>query len=64
MYNVLLHVYFHMCVCVCVCVCVCGAHTSQKRASDPLEPELEMVVSYCVGSRNHTWVLWKSSQCS
>lgn len=35
-------------------VCVSGAHTGQKRASDPLEPELEMVVSHCMGSGSQT----------
>ena len=44
-----------MCVCVCVCVCarvcvhVCHIHMcagnkkGQKRASDPMEPELQVV---------------------
>ena len=32
----------------------------QKRASDPLELELQMVVSHHVGVRNCTWVLCKS----
>lgn len=26
--------------------------------------ELQTVVSYCVGARNQTWVLCKSSKCS
>ena len=39
------------------CVGVPGAHRGQKRASDPLELELQMVVSHQVGSRNGTWVL-------
>ena len=32
-------------ICVCVCVCVCGVHGGQKRVSDPLELELQVVVS-------------------
>jgi hypothetical protein len=31
-------------MCVCVCVCVLGAHRYQKKASDPVELELWMVV--------------------
>jgi hypothetical protein len=43
---------------------VSGAHEDQKRASDPLELELQTVVSHHVGSRNQTWVLWRNGQCS
>jgi hypothetical protein len=32
--------------------------------SNPLELELQMAVSYLVGLRNPTGVLWKNSQCS
>ena len=42
---------------------VCSAHGSQKGQSDPLELELQMVVSLYVGAGNQTWVLWKSSLC-
>ena len=31
---------------------------------DPLELELQMVVSHLVGGANQSQVLWKSSQCS
>ena len=31
--------------------------------SDPLELELQIVVSCHVGAGNSTWVFWKSSQC-
>ena len=42
----------------------CSAHGSQKRASNLLEFKLLLVMSYCVGTGNPTWVLWKRSQCS
>lgn len=52
-----------------VCVCVCAtfthdAHRGQKRALDPLDLDLQMVVSHHVHAANLLWVLWKSSQCS
>jgi hypothetical protein len=37
-----------------------GAHKDQKRASDPLELQLQVVV----GAGNHTYILWKSRECS
>jgi hypothetical protein len=40
------------------------AHRNQKRASDLLEQELQMVVSCYVGVGNLLQVLWKSSHCS
>ena len=43
---------------------VCSAHRGQKRASDPLEPELQMVLSCQTGARKQTPVPCKSSQCS
>lgn len=33
-------------------------------SSDPLELEVETTVSWYVGARNCTWVLWESSQWS
>lgn len=36
-----------------------GTQGSQKRASDPLYLELLRVVSYYMGIRNQTWVLYK-----
>jgi hypothetical protein len=30
----------------CMCICMLGAHRCQRRQLDPLELELEMVVSY------------------
>lgn len=52
----------------CLCVSRCTTYVSdasrgQMRGLDPLELEVQMVVS-CVGARNRTLVLWKSSQCS
>lgn len=41
-----------------------GSHGGQKTASDPLEPELQMVMSYCVGAGNQTWVVCKSNKSS
>lgn len=43
-----------LCVCVCVCTCTCvymHTHGVQKRASDPLGLELQVIVSW------PTWVL-------
>lgn len=40
----------------------CSAHTDQKRALEPLELELEMVVSHYVGAGNQTWV-YSPSPC-
>lgn len=33
---------------------VCTAHGGQKKTSDPVELELQMVLSYHVGARNQT----------
>ena len=44
------------------CISVPGALGIQKRASDLLELELQMVVSLYVGAGNSTQVLWKNSQ--
>lgn len=37
---------------------------AQKRASDPLELELQMFASHHTGAEKETWVFWKSSHCS
>lgn len=54
-----------LCLCVCLhtaCVSrICGA---QKRAADPLELELQVVVSCHEDAKNQTQVLWKNIQCS
>lgn len=52
-------------ICVCMCLyttCVLGAYGGQKKASDPLELELQMKKSYHVGCGNLTWVLYKSGK--
>ena len=36
----------------------------QKRVSDPLKLELQVVVSHLVGAGNQTQVLYKSNKCS
>jgi hypothetical protein len=49
--------------CFACTTCLPGAFRSQKRVSDLLELELQMVVSPYVGAWNF-WILWKSSQLS
>ena len=44
-------------------LCVLDACEGQKRASDPLEPELQVIVSHHVNAGDGTGVLCKSSQC-
>jgi hypothetical protein len=49
---------------VCIYV-LCTAYApsasgDQKTVLNPLELELQMVVSHCVGAGNHIQVLWKS----
>jgi hypothetical protein len=48
----------------CMSVHCLHAGRGHKRMSEPLEPELQMVVSCFVDAENQTQVLWKSSQCS
>lgn len=43
-------------------MCVPGACRGQKRVSDPLELELQMVVSHNAGAGNRPWNFWYSSQ--
>lgn len=42
---------FYLSVCLCA-MCVPGTHGGQKRTSDPLELELDMVVSCHASTRN------------
>lgn len=42
---------------------VFGAHSDQKRVSNPLELELQNLVSQHVGARDQAWILCKS-KCS
>lgn len=41
---------------------MCTAQGGQKKEVEPLELELQMVVSH-MGAGNYTLVLWKNSQC-
>lgn len=41
-------------------MCVPGALREQKKASDPLEPELQMIRSRHMGAGSWTQVLYKS----
>jgi hypothetical protein len=43
--------------------CSCSAHRDQKRASDPLGWELQ-IVGHHVGSRHGISICWKSILCS
>lgn len=55
-----------MCLSVCVYVCAPCMYLvprSQKRAKDPLELELEIVVSCHLGAVNQTWILSVISKC-
>lgn len=53
--------YLHFCL---YTLCVLGALGGQKSVSNPLELELNMIMSGHVGSGNQTWFLWKSNQCA
>ena len=59
-------IYLFICVSVCpyVCMCVPAGHRDQKKAPDPLDPELQMVVNCHVSVGNRTPVLCKSNECS
>jgi hypothetical protein len=50
-----------MCMGVLFALHAWNACRGQRKESDPLEPELRMVVSCLVGAGNQTWVLWKSN---
>ena len=43
--------------CVPIHHCVPGALGGQKKASDPLELEGQIIVSHYVGAENRTWLL-------
>ena len=43
---------------------LCSTRRGQKRTSEPLELELQMVVTHPVGAGKQTQVLQKSSKCS
>jgi hypothetical protein len=44
-------------------ISVPGAQRGQKKVSDALELELQVVVSYYVDSGNQTWVFCKDKRC-
>lgn len=43
-------------------ICVPGAREGQKRGSNPLEMELQVIVSYHVGCENWTYILCNSNK--
>jgi hypothetical protein len=54
-----------VCVCVCVCACAHCVHACRgQKELDPLEPELQTVVSGQVHSGNWSWVHLKSRMYS
>lgn len=45
---------------MCLCgVCMSDIHGDQKRALDPPELQLQMILSLQVGAENQTQVLWE-----
>jgi hypothetical protein len=56
--------YFMWFVCMYYVPFAFSDHRDQKRASDPLELELEMVMSHHTGAGNLSDILWESTQCS
>lgn len=51
-FSYFMYMSFLMHVCACVCVHVPAVHRGQKRCSNPLELEVQMVVSYTVSAEN------------
>lgn len=60
-FKMILWYYVYLPVCLCTTY-VPGMHGDQK-SINPLEMELQMVVSHGVCAENQTPVLWNSSQC-
>lgn len=52
-----------MCMCLGKCTEVHMSWETQKRVLDPLELELQKIVSRHIGAKNQTQVLCKSSRC-
>ena len=50
--------------CVSVSICIPSACGGQKKALDPLELELQMVVSCHADSGDEMWILFKNSKYS
>ena len=53
----------YLCECMCA-TCMSGACRGQKRASDPLEVDLQAAVCHHVGAEKQNQLLSKSSRCS
>lgn len=51
----------HLCLCA---ICVLAALRCQKRASNLLKLELQVVMTHCMGVENPTQVLFEGNQCS
>lgn len=60
-YFIFLWTWIFACMCVYALLCMPVTCESQKRASDPLELELQGFMSCHVGADNWTQVLWMSS---
>lgn len=64
-FSRLTYVYF-MCLCALL-VCISLHHTpaeARRRHWIPLELEVQVVVSLCVGAWNQTWFLYRSTKCT
>lgn len=62
-----LKIYSSKCIylmCLCVCHVLVSAYRSYKGESDPLELEIQEIVSHPPNARNWTQVLWKSRKHS
>lgn len=54
-----------LCLLVCSCsMCMLNAHGGPKSALDPVELELQMLVSCYVDSEKPTQILCKNNKCS
>lgn len=47
----------------CMSVCLNHEYRVQKWTSDPLDPEVQIVVSYCVSTGIKTQVFWENILC-
>lgn len=60
----ILYVWVSIYIYVCAPSAMPSSHEGQKKESDPLELELQMVLSFDMGDGNQISVLWKRSQFS